>query len=72
MLKLTLAGLAGLCLAACATHPLDHNVLRLHAERNCKVRAAVAPAYAVDSTGVGLRNVAFGRCMRAAGIVQAR
>lgn len=66
MLKLTMAGLAGLCLAACATQPLDHNLLSLHAERNCRVQAAVAPAYAVDSTGIGLRNVAFDRCMRAA------
>ena len=66
MLKLTMAGLAGLCLAACATQPLHHNLLSLHAERNCRVQAAVAPAYAVDSTGIGLRNVAFDRCMRAA------
>ena len=72
MLKLTLAGLAGLCLAACATHPLDRDVLRLHAERNCGVRAAVAPAEAVDSTGVDLRNVAFDRCMRSAGIAEVR
>ncbi|WP_426664257.1 hypothetical protein [Rhodanobacter aciditrophus] len=72
MLKLTLAGLAGLCLAACASQPIDHHLLRLHAERDCQVRAAVAPAYAVDSTGVGLRNVAFDRCMRAADVAKAR
>lgn len=72
MLKLTLAGLAGLCLAACASQPLDHDILRLHAERNCRVSAAVAPAYAMDSTSIDLRNVAFDRCMRAAGIAQAR
>jgi len=66
MLKLTMAGLAGLCLAACASQPLDHDALRLHAERDCRVRAAVSPAYAVDSTGVSLRNVAYDRCMRAA------
>ena len=72
MLKLTLAGLAGLCLAACATHPLDHDTLRLHAERNCRVRAAVALAYAVDSTGIGLRNVAFERCLRAADLATMR
>jgi hypothetical protein len=72
MLKLTMAGLAGLCLAACASHPLDHDLLRLHAERNCKVRAAVSPAYAVDSTGIGLRNVAFDRCMRTADLVKRR
>jgi hypothetical protein len=72
MLKLTMAGLAGLCLAACATQPLDQNLLRLHAERDCRVQAAVAPAYAVDSTGIGLRNVAFDRCMRAADIVKVR
>ncbi|MEW9570719.1 hypothetical protein ABQJ54_03080 [Rhodanobacter sp. Si-c] len=72
MLKLTMAGLAGLCLAACASQPLDHDLLRLHAERNCRVRAAVSPAYAVDSTGIGLRNVAFDRCMRAAEIAKAR
>ena len=72
MLKLTMAGLAGLCLAACALQPLDHDVMRLHAERNCRVRAAVSPTYAVDSTGIGLRNVAFDRCMRAADIAKAR
>lgn len=66
MLKPTIAGLACLCLAACATWSIDHNVQRLHAERNCRVRATVSPAYAVDSTGIGLRNVAFDRCMRAA------
>jgi len=65
MLKPTIAGLACLCLAACATRPIDRAALRLHAERDCRVRAAVAPAYALDSTGVGLRNVAFDRCMRA-------
>ena len=72
MLKLTMAGLAGLCLAACASRPLDRAVLQLHAERNCRVSATVSPAYAVDSTGVGLRNVAFDRCMRAADAVEAR
>lgn len=72
MLKLTMAGLVGLCLAACASLPLDHGLLRLHAERNCRVRATVSPAYAVDSTGVGLRNVAFERCIRAADIAKAR
>ena len=72
MLKLTMAGLTGLCLAACASQPLDYDVLRLHAERNCRARAAVAPAYAVGSTGTDLHNVAFGRCMRATGIAQAR
>lgn len=64
MLKLTMAGLAGLCVAACATQPLDQNLWRLHAERKCRVSATVFPAYAVDSTGVSLRNVAFDRCMR--------
>ena len=72
MLKPTIAGLACLCLAACATQLIDRDVQRLHAERNCKVRAAVSPAYAVDSTGVGLRSVAFDRCMRAADIAKAR
>ena len=72
MLKLTMAGLVGLCLAACASQPLDRNTLRLYAERNCRVSAAVSHAYAVDSTGVGLRNVAVDRCMRAAGIAKAR
>lgn len=72
MLKPTIAGLACLCLAACATHPIDHDAQRLHAERDCRVRAAVAPAYAVDSTGIGLRSVAFERCMRTAGFVAGR
>lgn len=70
MLKLTMAGLAGLCLAACASQPLDHDLLRLHAERNCRVSAAVSPAYAVDSAGIGLRNVAFDRCMRSADVTK--
>ncbi|BFI95841.1 MAG: hypothetical protein RSP_13510 [Rhodanobacter sp.] len=72
MLKLTLAGLAGLCLAACATQHLDHDTLRLHAERNCRVRAAVSPAYAVDSTSISLGNAAFDRCLRATGIAEVR
>jgi len=72
MLKPTIAGLACLCLAACATHLIDRDVQRLHAQRDCRVRAAVAPAYAVDSTGVGLRNVAFDRCMRAAVLAKGR
>lgn len=66
MLKPTIAGLACLWLAACAIQPIDREAQRLHAERDCRVRAAVSPAYAVDSTGVGLRSVAFDRCMRAA------
>lgn len=72
MLKPTIAGLACLCLAACATQFIDRDVQRLHTQRNCRVRAAVSPAYAVDSTGVSLRNVAFDRCMRAADIAKAR
>lgn len=72
MMKLTMAGLAGLCLAACASESLDHDLLRLHAERNCRASATVSPAYAMDSTGVFLRNVAFDRCMRAADIAKAR
>lgn len=69
MLKPTIAGLALLCLAACATHPINRDALRLHAERNCRGRAAVSSVYAVDSTGIGMRSVAFDRCMRAAGFV---
>ncbi|HKR75173.1 MAG TPA: hypothetical protein VJR95_00820 [Rhodanobacter sp.] len=72
MLKLTMAGLAGLCLGACASQPLDRDALHLHAERDCRVRAAVSLDYAVDSTGVGLRNVAFERCLRAADVAKAR
>ena len=72
MLKPTIAGLACLCLAACVTQSLNRDVLRLHAERNCRVRAAVASAYAVDSTGIGLRNVAFDRCLRATDIAKTR
>lgn len=72
MLKPTIAGLASLCLAACATQTIDREVQRQHAERDCTVRAAVASAYAVDSTGIGLRNVAYDRCMRAAGFTRER
>lgn len=72
MLKLTIAGLAGLCLAACASQPIDRDAQHLHAERNCRVRAAVSPAYALDSTGIGLRNVAFDRCMRETDSVRGR
>ncbi|MBD8872603.1 hypothetical protein [Rhodanobacter sp. DHB23] len=72
MLKLTLVGLAGLGLAACTLPPIDRSVQRLHAERNCRVHATVAPAYAIDSTGIGLRNVAFDACMRTANFAKER
>lgn len=53
-------------LAGCALQPLDHDKLRAHAERNCRVHAAVNKQYAVDSTGVSTKNSAYEMCMHEA------
>lgn len=71
MTKYLFAVAAALSLAACATQPLNRDALRAHAERNCRVEATTAPAYAIDSTGVGTRNVAYDRCMARRGFVVA-
>lgn len=60
-----------LLVTGCVMAPIDRTALRQRTERNCRVKAAVSPAYAVDSTGAGLRNVAFDRCMRSAGFTTA-
>ncbi|MBA2077012.1 MAG: hypothetical protein BGP10_07895 [Rhodanobacter sp. 68-29] len=54
-------------LAGCAGLPLDRATERQHVERNCRVQASMSPAYAIDSTGIGLGNVAYDRCLRTAG-----
>ena len=54
-------------LAGCAGTPMNRDALRQHAERNCRVQAAVSKAYAMDSTGIGMRSVAHARCLQAAG-----
>lgn len=58
-----------LCTAipGCASQPLHQDVLRQHAERNCRVAATVDKTYAVDSLGVGLDNIGYQVCMRRAG-----
>jgi len=67
MNKLIVSAASCIALAACSTQPLNHDTMRAHAERNCRVQAATTPAYAVDSTGVSLRSVAYDACMRRAG-----
>lgn len=54
-----------LLLAGCAT---DQAALRHNMERNCRVEAAVNPAYKVDASVTNQRNVAFDRCMAARGV----
>lgn len=66
-MKTFIAAAVLLTLTACATAPMNQDVLRQHAERNCRVDAAVSPAYAIDSTGGGTRNVAFEKCMASKG-----
>lgn len=60
----TILAVAALLLAGCAT---DQVALRHNTERNCRVEAAVNPAYAVDARVTNQRNVAFDRCMAARG-----
>jgi len=69
MSKYLIAAAAALSLAACTSQPMRSDVLRAHAELNCRVAASVNKAYAIDSTGVSLRSVAYGRCMAARGFV---
>lgn len=52
--------------SGCTGASLNRDVRRQHVARNCRVRASVPADYALDGTGVGFRNVAFERCMRAA------
>lgn len=66
-MKTLIAASILLTLTACATAPMNQDVLRQHAERNC--RANVSPAYAIDSTGGGTRNVAFEKCMASKGFI---
>lgn len=71
-MKYLISVAAVLTLAACTTQPLRTDVLRAHAERNCRVEATVNHAYAVDSMGIGMKNVAYNRCMAAHGFVAAK
>jgi len=72
MHKHLIAAASLLSLAACTTQPMRTDVLRAHAERNCRVQASVSKAYAIDSTGVSLRSVAYDRCMASRGFVAAK
>jgi len=57
-----------LCLmAACASTPMNADVLRAHTERNCRVQATVSPAYRVTSNPADTANVAYGACMASKG-----
>ncbi|GAB3779186.1 hypothetical protein [Dyella agri] len=53
-------------LAGCTSAPMNRDLLRQHTERNCRVQSAVSSVYAIDSTGIGMRNVAYVQCLRAA------
>ena len=66
-MKNALIGLMVLMVAGCASVPMDKNVLYAHAVRNCHSQAAAVKTYAIDSTGVGMKNVAFQKCMVAHG-----
>lgn len=70
-MKYLISAAVVLTLCACTTQTLHTDVLRAHAERNCRVEATVNHAYAIDSTGVSLKNVAYSRCMSAHGFVSA-
>mgnify|MGYP001118529641 CR=1 FL=1 len=59
--------LIALAISGCQGTAMNRDVLRQHVARNCRVQAATASAYALDSTGIDLDNVALDRCMRAAG-----
>lgn len=66
-MKTLILSIALLALTACASAPLDQNVARIHAQRNCRVDAAVNRTYSVDSLGVGSKNIGYETCMRRAG-----
>ena len=53
-------------LAACASTPMNHDALRQHAGRNCRVQAVVSPVYAIDSMGTGMPNIAHACRVRTA------
>ncbi|MBD8871274.1 hypothetical protein [Rhodanobacter sp. DHB23] len=63
-IRIAIAALAAAVLAACASTPMDHDALRQHAGRHCRVQATVSPVYAIGSTGTDMRNIAYVRCMR--------
>lgn len=59
---------AAIGLAACAGQPLNQDTLRLHAERNCRVKAKVDKTYAVQPDGsASIGSVTYVACMRRAG-----
>lgn len=65
--RIIVAAMVAAALAGCASTSVDRTALRQHTQRNCQVQAVVSPAYAIDSTGIGTRNVAYVYCLRAAG-----
>lgn len=66
-MKTYLIASACIALAACASAPMNRDALHQHAERNCRVKAAVSPAYHIDSTGIDTKSSAYAICMRSAG-----
>lgn len=58
--------------AGCASTQMRPEVLRAHAERNCRVEAATNRTYAIDSTGVGTINVGYQKCMARNGYIIAK
>lgn len=56
----------------CASTQMRPEVLRAHAERNCRVEAATNRTYAIDSTGVGTINVGYQKCMARNGYIIAK
>ena len=66
--RIPVAAIVAAALAGCASIPMDRSALRQHIQRNCGVQATVSPAYAIDSTGIGTRNVAYAVCLRSAGL----
>ena len=65
--RIFVAAIVAAALAGCASAPMNRDVLRRHAERDCRVQSTVSKAYAIDGTGVGMRSVAYARCLRTAG-----
>lgn len=66
-IRILVAAVIAAALTGCASTPMNRDALRQHAERSCRVQSTVSKAYAVDSTGIGMRSVAYARCLRAAG-----